>query len=155
MNKESKYIEEIVKLTQARRRTDTEVFKLGSAADAGRYAEELIGANAAESLVVIALDVKLQVTAVREVSRGAPSYTLMPVREILQTALLTNASSIMIAHNHPSGDLHPSDADVQAIVALQDACIDCGITLLDALIVSDNDFYSSRENDGTLLQAMA
>ncbi|HOW09281.1 MAG TPA: JAB domain-containing protein [Bacteroidales bacterium] len=64
------------------------------------------------------------------------------VRIILQAAIKTNASGIIVCHNHPSGNLTPSETDTKITKKIKDACSIMDIQLLDHLIIDPDDFYS-------------
>lgn len=67
---------------------------------------------------------------------------------ILRKAILDNAISIAVAHNHPSGDPSPSEPDVRLTENLSDACEFLGIGLLDHIIIGQNSFVSLRKAKG-------
>lgn len=83
-----------------------------------------------------------KVIGVSQISKGGISGTIIDTRIILQTALKSSASSIIIAHNHPSGNLKPSDDDVKITRKLKDACQIMDITLLDHIILTRENHFS-------------
>jgi DNA repair protein RadC len=80
---------------------------------------------------------------------GGISSTIADIRMIMQTALLGNASSIIVAHNHPSGQLKASEADKQITTKIKEAGAFLDITLLDHIIVTSAG-YSSFSNEGII-----
>jgi len=84
-----------------------------------------------------------------EVSKGGISGTVVDVRLILQAALKANASSIILAHNHPSGNLETSTADNQITQKIKKACTFLDISLLDHLILT-NFSYLSMADEGII-----
>ncbi len=78
-------------------------------------------------------------------SSGGISGTVMDVRLILAAALKANASSIVLAHNHPSGNLSPSAADITITEKIKEAGRILDIQVLDHLILSRGKFYSFEE----------
>lgn len=76
------------------------------------------------------------------ISRGGTAGTVVDTKIIFKTAVENYASSIIICHNHPSGNLKPSDADIQITKNLKEAGKIMGIPLLDHLIIAENGFYS-------------
>lgn len=64
---------------------------------------------------------------------------------IMQSALLCNATCIMLCHNHPSGNLNPSRDDDKLTEKIRKACEIMRIYLMDHLIISENGYYSYRE----------
>jgi DNA repair protein RadC len=105
------------------------------------------GELAEEVLLMISLNTKNRVTGLFEVSRGTLSASLVHPREVFKRAILNNASSIIIAHNHPSGDLKPSREDIELTRKLMDAGRILGISLLDHIIIGDDDYYSLMSNE--------
>jgi DNA repair protein RadC len=96
-----------------------------------------------EVLASCFLTARNDVIAVREVFRGTIRGTCASPREILQQALLLNAAGILVAHNHPSGDLNPSDEDIHFTEKLSEATSLMGMILIDHLIVGPGRaFYS-------------
>lgn len=86
------------------------------------------------------------VLGVYELSKGGISGTVVDIRIVLSVALKCNASGIVLVHNHPSGNLIPSEPDKQITRRLKDACDLLGFNLLDHYIISKYDFYSFKQN---------
>ncbi len=84
---------------------------LGSPQAVKQYLQLLLGRKEYESFAVLFLDVKNRLIASEELFRGTLTHTSVYPREVIKTALLHNASSILLAHNHPSGSPEPSAAD--------------------------------------------
>jgi DNA repair protein RadC len=82
------------------------------------------------------------VLGIYELSKGGISGTIVDIRIILSVALKCNASSIILVHNHPSGNLTPSEADIKITDKLKNACELLEIYLLDHLIISKEGYYS-------------
>jgi DNA repair protein RadC len=76
------------------------------------------------------------------ISRGGVSGTVVDTKIIFKTAIENHASSIIICHNHPSGNLKPSDADIKITKNIKEAGRIMEIYLADHLIITDNGFYS-------------
>lgn len=105
--------------------------------------------NAADEHVYIAcLDTKCHIIGCFEASHGSCNTSMFPVREIFQKALLIGAVSIVICHNHPSGDYTPSSADISATNRVKQAGEILGINVLDHIIVAANNYsyYSFAEH---------
>jgi len=79
-------------------------------------------------------------------AKGGMSGTVVDVRVIFQVALKANATSIMLAHNHPSGNLQPSDADRQITNQLKEAGKIIDIPLLDHIILTVESYLSMADN---------
>lgn len=82
------------------------------------------------------------VTKKELISRGGVSGTVVDTKIIFKTAIVNYASSIIICHNHPSGNLKPSEADIKITKNIKEAGKIMEIPLLDHLIITDNGFYS-------------
>lgn len=106
----------------------------------------LINDSDREIVLVLTLDVRLQPINVSTVSVGTLSGSVVCAREVFKTAILSNASGIILAHNHPSGDVTPSPEDVQVTENIKKAGEILGIRLLDHIITTRNGMYSFREN---------
>lgn len=81
-----------------------------------------------------------------KISQGGISGTITDVRLIMKKALELLASSIIICHNHPSGNKEPSEADKRITAKIKEASAYFDISLLDHLIVTDNGYYSFADN---------
>lgn len=98
-----------------------------------------------EYLYLLCFNTKCRLLGVFEVSHGTVNASLCNTREIFQKALLCNASNIVLAHNHPSGDITPSKEDMQIYRRVKEAADIMGLPLLDNLIIGDS-YYSFTEN---------
>ena len=99
-----------------------------------------------EYLYMICMNTKNKIIGVFEVSHGTVNSSIVGVREIFQKALLANAVSIIILHNHPSGDTKPSREDVDITKRIVEAGKILGVQVLDHIIVGDN--YCSLKEKG-------
>lgn len=95
-----------------------------------------------EACVALLLDTKHRLLGTSVVSIGSVDHTFMSPREILRDALLANASALVVAHNHPSGDPEPSMDDEAVTRRLARACEVVGIDLLDHLVLAGPDWVS-------------
>ena len=120
--------------------------QIGSPFDAFVLVKELIEGCDRQKLLAICLDTKNQPVNISVVSIGTVNSSIVHPREVFKTAILSNSSRIMLAHNHPSQILKPSREDRIITDRLKDAGEILGIELLDHLIVSDNKYYSFKEN---------
>ena len=102
-----------------------------------------------EQVVMVALDAKLQIIGVMQVAVGTIDASLFANREIIKAALLVNAASIIVAHNHPSGDPEPSPEDVKVTKSLSEACKLMDVPLIDH-IVFGYDSHVSLKAKGVL-----
>lgn len=101
---------------------------------------------AEEYFIAFHLDVHNRVIGYAEISHGTVSASLVHPREVFKGALLSNANSIVVAHNHPGGSNVPSDHDLQTTIQLVKAGNILGIKLLDHLIVTHKELVSLRES---------
>jgi len=76
------------------------------------------------------------------VSIGNLTGTVVSVREIFRHAIVKGAYSVVIAHNHPSGNTSPSDADRQVVKQIAEAGKIIGIRVMDSLIITEKSYYS-------------
>ena len=98
-----------------------------------------------ESVICIFLNRANNTIGWFKVSQGGLNGTVIHNRMILATALKCLAQSIIIAHNHPSGNTQPSDADINITKKLKDACQIMEINLLDHLIITSDSHYSMND----------
>lgn len=103
---------------------------------------------AEEYVYILCLDGAGHIVGLFEASHGSANNSMMPVREICKKALMLNAVNIIATHNHPSGEVEASNADLQSTHKLKEAMKIIGISLLDHIIVGGNttDFYSFAQN---------
>lgn len=99
-----------------------------------------------EYLYLLCFNTKCRLLGVFEVSHGTVNASLCNTREIFQKALLCNASNIVLAHNHPSGNTTPSKEDIAVYRKIKEAANIMGIGYIDNLIVGDS-YYSFTENE--------
>jgi DNA repair protein RadC len=97
-----------------------------------------------ESFWSVCLDCKHQVLGVELIALGTLNQLLVHPREVFQSAILKKAYAIIIAHNHPSGDLTPSKEDIELTKRLKYAGEIIGIDVLDHVILSQLDYLSMR-----------
>ena len=83
-------------------------------------------------------------------SKGTTSGSIVDIKVILQYVIKANASSIIVAHNHPSGNPKPSEADIKITRRIKQACELLEIILLDHLIVFPLEGYSSFSDEGII-----
>jgi len=101
--------------------------------------------QAEEYLYLIAMNTKGKPISFFEVSHGTHNAALVGCREIMIRALLCGASSIIIAHNHPSGQPQPSREDVAITKRVEEAAELIGIAFCDHVIIGKEGYYSFRE----------
>lgn len=104
---------------------------------------------AEEHAYMVAVNAKQKPLGVFKISHGSIDATFLGAREIYTRALLIGACSIIVCHNHPSGDPSPSGEDIAATGEIQKAGELVGVALLDHVIVCSGTYYSFLE-DGKL-----
>lgn len=100
-----------------------------------------------EEFKVLLLNRSNEVLGLYPMSKGGVSGTIVDVKLIFAVALKCNASSIIIAHNHPSGNLKPGEADISITKKIKNGSELLDLNLLDHLIITKNGFFSFVEND--------
>jgi DNA repair protein RadC len=98
-----------------------------------------------EHFLTVLLDGQHRVVGIDDVAVGASGSCPVHPREVFKAAILANATAIIAAHNHPSGDLTPSVEDRAVTKRLVGAGTLLGIPLLDHLIVTGTSFYSMKD----------
>jgi DNA repair protein RadC len=99
-----------------------------------------------EEFKVLLLNRNNEVLGIYSLSKGGVSGTVVDVKLVFSVALKCNASSLIVAHNHPSGSLKPSQADKNLTAKLKLAGNYLDIKLLDHIIITKNDYYSFADN---------
>ena len=103
-----------------------------------------------ERMFVLALNSKNKIDGVIQVAQGGLNVAAVSPREIFSKALLVNANSIILAHNHPSGDPTPSEEDIRLTERMVEAGRLLGIKVLDHVILGVDDEYISLKKNGNL-----
>lgn len=106
------------------------------------YCRATMAFSDVEELHIIYLNSKLQVIKQELMQKGTVNMVSIHPREVIKAALSNKASAIILAHNHPSGNVTPSSADVQITMQIKEACTTIGIRLIDHIIISESDAYS-------------
>ena len=109
------------------------------------YCLSSMGALKDEHFAVIYLNARNRIIKVETIQEGIVNQAVVYPRKVLEKALTHKASAIILVHNHPSGHVRPSDADIRLTRVLQDAARVMDIALHDHLIVGENRFFSFRE----------
>ena len=98
-----------------------------------------------EVLKLIMLDTKNNIIGIKDVFKGSLNTSIVHPREIFKEALKKSSSSIIICHNHPSGDPTPSKEDINITIRLKECGNIIGINLLDHLIIGKSQYISLKE----------
>lgn len=113
--------------------------------DAGNYVRAQIGERTSEVFLLLCLDSYRRVIRSVLVSEGTVSETPIQPRKLAETALRHRACAVILAHNHPSGVLHPSDDDLALTRSLCVMFESLGINVIDHIIVAGAGFTSLAE----------
>lgn len=104
-----------------------------------------IGHFTKEHFIVISCDTRNGIIAMDTVSIGILNASLLHPREVFETAIRRHAATIVLVHNHPSGNPDPSDADIDITRKMHQAGEIIGIGVMDHIIVAKDSFSSLRE----------
>lgn len=99
-----------------------------------------------EMVYLLCLDSKCKVLACKLLGEGSVNSAAVPIRRIVEFALNTNASRVILAHNHPNGFAAPSLEDVQTTRLLSGALLAVDVQLADHMVFSDDDFVSMLQS---------
>lgn len=99
-----------------------------------------------EVVYLLCLDAKCKVLSCKEVGEGSVNSASVPIRRIVEMALANNATSVILAHNHPSGMALPSSEDQLTTRRLALSLSTVDIELVDHLVIADDDFVSLRQS---------
>lgn len=99
-----------------------------------------------EEVILLCLNINRQVIGYHRVSIGGMTSSVVDVRTIFTVALQSLAVAIIITHNHPSGNKNPSSQDIQITEQIKKAGDILNIPLLDHIIITQNDYYSFKNN---------
>lgn len=121
-----------------------------SPADAARVCCEMLDGFDREVFLVVALSTANRVIGAHAAHVGTLDASVASPREVFKFALLVNARSVLCCHNHPSGNLEPSSADVVVSKKLRAAGDALDIAVLDSLVVGFGGAYTSLEERGLI-----
>ena len=112
-----------------------------------RFAREFLRMHedTEEYMYMICMNTKLVMTGVFEISHGNVNSSIVGPREVFQKALLANAVSIIMLHNHPSGNPTPSREDIMVTERLVECGKLLGVDVLDHMIIAGSNYCSLRE----------
>ena len=99
-----------------------------------------------ETVYLLCLDAKCKVLCCKEVGEGSVNSAAIPIRRVVEMALGAGASSVVLAHNHPSGIALPSAEDIATTKRLALALSAVEIQLVDHIVVADGDFVSMAQS---------
>ena len=129
-----------------RENASDEIIKINNESDAYELVKDELAGSDREMILSVMLTVKNDLIGVETVSIGSITASTTTPRDMFKSAILANAVAIIVCHNHPSGELVPSDADIKITKQLVDAGELLGIKVLDHLIVSNQGYKSLRDH---------
>lgn len=119
---------------------------LSSVSRVGAYLLDRFTGEKNEVLYQLCLDRKGKLLACKKLGEGDIASAELDIRRLVENALLTGASSVILAHNHPSGVALPSEEDYIATSRAKEALAVVGVVLTDHIIVADGDFVSMSDS---------
>ena len=108
----------------------------------GSYLVPYFSGRENETVFLLCLDAKCKVLACREVGEGSVNSANVPIRRVVEIALAEGASTVVLAHNHPSGIAIPSGEDIATTRRLYAALSTVDVILADHIVVADDDYVS-------------
>lgn len=102
--------------------------------------------NVFEEFWVFMLNNNARIIKKKQMSKGGMTQTAVDVRMVLKEAIMADATSIVLCHNHPSGSLNPSKDDRQLTAKIKAAAATMNIRLIDHVIVTDGNYYSFADH---------
>lgn len=142
---EAKAISIAAALELGRRRREEEVIelkKITSSKAVFEIMQPLIGELPHEEFWVLFLNNSNKVIYKSQISKGGITGTVVDIRIVFKLALEHNATSIILSHNHPSGKLQASEADIQITKKIKEAGKNLDIQVLDHVIITEKSYYS-------------
>ena len=127
----------------------TQIQVLDTTSKCGQYLLPFFHGEREEVVYLLCLDAKCKALDCVLIHRGGVNVASIAARKVVKAALDSNATSVVLAHNHPSGLALPSQEDKQTTMVLKAALDAVGVVLADHIIVADDDFVSMRD-DGIL-----
>ena len=121
-------------------------YRVASPSDAASYFMKKLRFENHERFLVMLLNTKSHVIRVLQIAEGSLSSAVVHPREVFAPAIIHHAASIIVAHNHPTGDPHPSTEDKQLTKTLKNTGEIFGVPLQDHIIIGDGWYYSFREH---------
>ena len=110
------------------------------------FLKNFIGTSNEEKMTALFLNASNKVLDCKIISEGTVSRSAVYPSKIVKNAVLTDARSVIVAHNHPGGVCKPSQNDIIATEAIQKALKTVDVMLLDHIIVTNADYYSFKDN---------
>ena len=126
------------------------VRKISSPKEAAGLGQRFLEDIDREQVIVCCLDNKNAPISINVVSMGTLNASLIHPREIFKTAILSNSASIILFHNHPSGQTQASTEDINITKRIKEAGVLMGIELIDHIIIGSEGRFLSLKEEGLL-----
>ena len=149
--KKKTYVQK-VKLYMVKEETDSKKASISWPSHVAKLkliSDELIGSDR-EKFLCLHLDARNRVISYEVVAIGSLSQVIVHPREVFKGTILSNAQSVILCHNHPSGDLTPSKQDIDLTKRVRHAGQILGIEVLDHMIFGDEKSFFSMKEKGLL-----
>ena len=137
-------IMELMRYCAVERSTADEI--LTTVEQCGNYMIPYFQGRRNETVYLLCLDSKCKVLSCKMVGEGSINSAGVPIRRVVEMALGEGATSVVLAHNHPSGIALPSDEDQHTTIRLAKALNAVEITLVDHIVIADDDFVSMAQS---------
>ena len=126
----------------------TNCVKITCPGDAAAYLQKYLAHAPYENFYVLLLNCKNRVIRIKKISEGSTTSSLVSIPKVLAAAITAHSTSILVGHNHPSlvQPITASAEDEAVTRGLKEACQAVGLSLLDHIIISGQNYYSFREN---------
>lgn len=133
-----------VMLVRDNKKTETETKFIKSSDDVNKIIQSYLNGADREHFVIVLLNRKNGIIGINTVSVGDLSSSIVHPREVFKPAIVAGAASIILAHNHPSGDPTPSSNDLRVTDQLKEAGDLLGIEVLDHIVIGDGRYVSLK-----------
>jgi len=141
-----KYYKQIQKFNIVSEKTTIDKYKVASSSEINKIIRSIADFNnnidIVEEVNVLLLSKSNMIIGYANISKGGISSSIVDIRIVMKYAIDSLASSIVLIHNHPSGNLRPSNSDKDITKKIKNACALLEIQLLDHIIITSDDYYS-------------
>jgi len=147
---EAKAISIVAALELGKRRREAEVLerkKIACSKDVFDVFQSILTDNQYEEFWVLLLGRSNKIIKKLSISEGGISGTIADPKKIFKIAIDNNASSIILCHNHPSGNIQPSDADIRLTKKIKEAGEFLDLPIVDHVIIGDENYYSFADEN--------
>jgi DNA repair protein RadC len=146
---EAKAISVVATLELGRRRQQQnvlEVKKISSSIDVFNFFQPIMGDLPYEEFRILFLNRANHIIDSMKISQGGTIGTIIDIKIILKNAITRFAQGIIVAHNHPSGNITPSESDIDITQKIKKSATILDISLLDHIIIANYDYFSFADN---------